>query len=100
MPCFISQAVVDDAARYSKLGWRFFFTNTPRQNGTTHMSDYAQHAGMATFTGVSMANLLIASECDFFVGTLGSNWNRLINELRCTSGRLQAGYVALNYGQY
>ena len=48
---------------------------------------------------ISLANLLIAAQCDYFIGSLGSNWNRLINELRLTSGRLKAGYLGLNMAE-
>ncbi|GJP61805.1 hypothetical protein CLOP_g18931 [Closterium sp. NIES-67] len=45
---------------------------------------------------VKFANLLIAAECDHFVGMLSSNWNRLIDGLRSTNGRLFSGYMALS----
>eukprot|EP00850_Spirogloea_muscicola_P002021 SM000007S20981 [mRNA] locus=s7:1351746:1354605:+ [translate_table: standard] len=48
---------------------------------------------------LSFVNLLVQSQADYFVGTLGSNWDRLVDELRKTNGRLRAGFIALNYGQ-
>eukprot|EP00850_Spirogloea_muscicola_P020327 SM000212S06920 [mRNA] locus=s212:186294:189231:- [translate_table: standard] len=48
---------------------------------------------------LSFVNLLVQSQADYFVGTLGSNWDRLVDELRKTNGRLRSGFIALNYGQ-
>ena len=39
--------------------------------------------GKLNTTYTWMLQLLMALECDAFVGTRGSNWNRLIDELRC-----------------
>ena len=39
------------------------------------------HEGSWLFLN-SILNLFVAIECEYFVGTQGSNWNRLINELR------------------
>ena len=92
------QSVVDSTPHYKS--WKFFYTDTPRQRGNITMSDYSNMVGTDVLVGVSFANLIIASQCDYFVGVLGSNWNRLINELRSTNGRLHGGYVTLNYGQW
>eukprot|EP00850_Spirogloea_muscicola_P000353 SM000001S04755 [mRNA] locus=s1:2056785:2059406:+ [translate_table: standard] len=91
------QAVVDQAPKYGR--WSFFFTKMPRQGRGTTMERYEKGSGMETATGVAFAQLLIAAECDYFIGVLGSNWNRLINELRVTGGRLRAGYLGLNIGE-
>ena len=88
------QAVIDGTRDYT--GWSFYYSNTPRQSGDLAMYDYKMRVGPETVVGDSFSNLLIASQCDYFVGVLGSNWNRLINEFRSTCGRLHAGYVALN----
>eukprot|EP00271_Cylindrocystis_brebissonii_P010645 TRINITY_DN2690_c0_g1_i1.p1 TRINITY_DN2690_c0_g1~~TRINITY_DN2690_c0_g1_i1.p1 ORF type:complete len:221 (-),score=26.59 TRINITY_DN2690_c0_g1_i1:628-1290(-) len=76
--------------------WTFLFTRNPRQNATTKFHEYETEAGVRNILETSLVNLLIACECDYFVGTLGSNWNRLINELRSTNGGLKATYLALN----
>ena len=60
------------------------------------MTKYLTSIGVDNSVGSSFANLLISSECDYFVGVLASNWNRLIDERRSTNGRISAGYVALN----
>ena len=76
------------------------FSKIPRQQGTMSMGDYEMMVGRDVLLGASFVNLLISSECDYFVGVLGSNWNRLIDELRSTNGRLYAGYVSLNQGEF
>ncbi|CAI6002031.1 unnamed protein product [Closterium sp. NIES-65] len=97
LPCS-SQSVIDELDSYSD--WTFMYSKNKRQLGSTQMLEYERAAGLEQLVGVSFANLLIASECDFFVGPLGSNWNRLINNLRDTNGRVHAGYVALNTGEW
>ncbi|CAI5533116.1 unnamed protein product [Closterium sp. Naga37s-1] len=92
------EGVVKRSSRFGN--WNFFYSKVPRQKGKETMSHYLRRTGMARVVGASFANLLVSSECDYFVGVLGSNWNRLINELRLTNGRLFAGYVALNFDEW
>ncbi|CAI5481252.1 unnamed protein product [Closterium sp. Yama58-4] len=92
------QSVIDQLDSYND--WTFLYSKNKRQLGSTQMLEYEKAAGLEQLVGVSFANLLIASECDFFVGPLGSNWNRLINNLRDTNGRVNVGYVALNTGEW
>ncbi|CAI5482750.1 unnamed protein product [Closterium sp. Yama58-4] len=93
------QSVVEEAKEQHR-DWTFLFTQNPRQEGTMTMHEYEAAVGADVLVGLSFVNLIIASQCDYFVGTLGSNWNRLIDELRCTNGRLFSGYLALNHGQW
>eukprot|EP00850_Spirogloea_muscicola_P016738 SM000138S00045 [mRNA] locus=s138:276673:278849:+ [translate_table: standard] len=89
------QQVIDDSQRFGK--WRFLYTEVQRQSSfNVSMVEYEETGGLEIMTGQAFANLLIASECDYFVGVLRSNWNRLINELRITNGRQLNGYIALN----
>ena len=92
------QTVVDEAKDYS--AWTFLYTRNKRQLCTTKMKDYELSIGKQGLLDVSFANLLISAECDYFIGTPASNWNRLINELRLTNGRFQAGYITLNFGEW
>ncbi|CAI5960629.1 unnamed protein product [Closterium sp. NIES-64] len=94
-----AQSVVEEAKEQHR-DWTFLFTQNPRQEGTMTMHEYEAAVGADVLVGLSFVNLIIASQCDYFVGTLGSNWNRLIDELRCTNGRLFSGYLALNHGQW
>ncbi|GJP29117.1 hypothetical protein CLOM_g11305 [Closterium sp. NIES-68] len=93
------QTVVDEAvSRFQD--WIFLFTKVQRQTGNKFFYSYEQSAGPGAVTAASFVNLLVASQCDFFIGALASNWNRLINELRLTNGRYRSGYLALNHAEW
>ncbi|GJP56336.1 hypothetical protein CLOM_g15398 [Closterium sp. NIES-68] len=56
-------------------------------------------SSLASAMGVmasTFSQLLIASECDYFVGALSSPSAMLINELRSTNGRQQSGFISLD----
>ncbi|GJP34996.1 hypothetical protein CLOM_g19466 [Closterium sp. NIES-68] len=92
------QAVIDEAALFP--GWEFHHTRNPRvRKGATAMTHFESALGHELAAAVSFANLLVAAQADYYVGALGSNWNRLINELRVTGGRLKAGYLSVNYDE-
>ena len=46
-----------------------------------------------------LSQLFLALECDTWVGTRNSNWNRLIDELRCTIMDKCHMHVFLELGQ-
>ncbi|CAI5476211.1 unnamed protein product [Closterium sp. Yama58-4] len=52
--------------------------------------------GAMGVTASMLSQLLIASECDYFVGALSSSSAKLLNELRSTNGRLQSGFITLD----
>ena len=57
----------------------------------------------ASLYSISLANLMLGSHpnCKAFVQTTGSNWNRLINEMRRTDGlRHDAVFVDLESGEW
>ncbi|CAI5966613.1 unnamed protein product [Closterium sp. NIES-64] len=60
------QSVIDQSQQYKD--WAFLYSTNPRQNGTTSIFEYEQTAGVAKLAGISLANLLISSQADFFVG--------------------------------
>ena len=92
--------------------WTLLYTATPRGVGGSGAAsrEAAVHLPSAAVQrlGVStqqhLLNLLIALECSAFVGTRGSNWNRLIDELRCiwvpncNGIYVEAGDNAAEYG--
>ncbi|CAI5488076.1 unnamed protein product [Closterium sp. Naga37s-1] len=47
-------------------------------------------------TANMLSQLLIASECDYFVGALSSSSAQLLNELRSTNGRMLSGFISLD----
>jgi len=69
--------------------WTMFWYDVPRNNidGRTQLTAFAsgskKQMSRAHLTRIWWLQLLMALECDAWVGTRGSNWNRLIDELRC-----------------
>ncbi|CAI5948666.1 unnamed protein product [Closterium sp. NIES-65] len=90
-------AVINEAATPLYAGWTFLYA----ANGRLPEGALDPHAYDALQSpAASLASLLIAAQCDVFIGSLGSNWSRLINELRATNGRLYNGFVAMNLGEW
>ncbi|CAI5997216.1 unnamed protein product [Closterium sp. NIES-64] len=46
--------------------------------------------------GERMARLVVAAQCDAFVGMHGDEWAELLDEMRCTGGRRQSRFVFIN----
>ncbi|CAI7876880.1 unnamed protein product [Closterium sp. NIES-54] len=100
-----AQSVIDATSLY--LDWTFFYLTNTRQSDNSAAQQRLQQGeedlrayDSEQSVAVSFASLLIAAQCDLFVGSLGSNWSRLINDLRSTNGRLLAGFLALNLGEF
>ncbi|GJP39246.1 hypothetical protein CLOM_g23637 [Closterium sp. NIES-68] len=86
-----AQSVIDETNNYKE--WTFFYGSNQRQSeASMEKHDYEKSQSVAS----SLASLLIAAQSDYFIGVLGSNWSRLMNELRCTNGRLFSSFIALN----
>ncbi|CAI5466398.1 unnamed protein product [Closterium sp. Yama58-4] len=91
-----TQANVDRAVA-DHLSWSFYYSSNARQQEAVGgLREYEWVQSVA----VSFASVLIAAQCDYFVGSLGSNWSRLMNELRSTNGRLGAGFIADNVEEW
>ncbi|CAI5471660.1 unnamed protein product, partial [Closterium sp. Yama58-4] len=89
------ESVVKESASY--LDWKFLHSSNSRQPvGSKSSREYERMQSVAA----SFASVIIASQCDYFVGALGSNWSRLINELRSTNGRLLNGFYTVNMGEW
>ena len=64
--------------------WIVRFSELPRANSNgDHQLDVFSRVPRARLTQLWLLQLLMALECDAWVGTRKSNWNRLIDELRC-----------------
>jgi hypothetical protein len=74
--------------------WDFLYTT-----GLPRVSENRGIGRSREITDQSFVNLVIAVECDYFVGVPGSNWNRLIDEIRRTTGKRRQGHIALNMGE-
>ncbi|EFJ15999.1 hypothetical protein SELMODRAFT_117224 [Selaginella moellendorffii] len=92
------QNVIDESKEYE--GWNFFFTDIKRQVGATSMAEYMASLGKRKNFENSYVNLLMAADCDFFVGVLGSTWSYAIDCLRMTSGKVKAGFLTVNPVNY
>ncbi|CAI5477688.1 unnamed protein product [Closterium sp. Yama58-4] len=86
------QSVIEETSSFPD--WTFHYTTSGRVTSATQMQE--EHVKDKQRTGEIFANLIITTQADYFVGALASNWNRLIDELRSTNGRLYSGHVALN----
>lgn len=42
---------------------------------------------------IAFANVVLAGQCDMFIGSLLLPTNQLVNQLRLTNGKLRAGYI-------
>ncbi|GJP50995.1 hypothetical protein CLOM_g10148 [Closterium sp. NIES-68] len=89
------ESVIQESTTYPD--WKFLYSSNSRQPIDAKSNrEYEFSQSVAA----SFASAIIASQCDYFVGALGSNWSRLINELRATNGRLLNGFIAINMGDW
>ncbi|CAI5501373.1 unnamed protein product [Closterium sp. Naga37s-1] len=89
------ESVVKESALYAD--WKFLYSSNSRQPVDSRTSRVYE---LTQSVAASFASVIIASQCDYFVGALGSNWSRLINELRSTNGRLLSGFYTVNMGDW
>jgi hypothetical protein len=78
------EAVLSEAQDAAKDGWSIVHSDIKRSNSgpLAQVLDLGKdRAGYTTRT--HLLQLLMSLECDAWIGTRGSNWNRLIDELRC-----------------
>lgn len=81
--------VIEDATNVTKFlntvspdgSWTVYFSQIPRINAGPMEQLAANPRTMLTMSW--MLQLFMAIECDMWAGTRGSNWNRLIDEVRC-----------------
>ncbi|EFJ32564.1 hypothetical protein SELMODRAFT_407539 [Selaginella moellendorffii] len=88
------QNVVDESKEYK--GWNFYYSDVPRQVGTIRMAEYMALLGDKKAFDTAFVNLVMAADCDFFVGVLGSTWSYITDDLRMTSGKIKAGFLSVN----
>eukprot|EP01059_Diplonema_ambulator_P008710 TRINITY_DN18390_c0_g1_i1.p1 TRINITY_DN18390_c0_g1~~TRINITY_DN18390_c0_g1_i1.p1 ORF type:complete len:481 (+),score=42.97 TRINITY_DN18390_c0_g1_i1:95-1537(+) len=88
--------VLQETKVYEAEGWRFHWTDNFRSNDGSP-NDYAMLVGPSMLGEISFTNLLIQEQlCTHWIGTDKSNWNRLINELRLTTGSYGSPYIQIN----
>lgn len=82
-------------------GWRFYYTKVVRQRKADgKMANYEEGLGLQKSMDNAFVNLMIAAGCDFFVGTMGSTWSVVIDDLRRTSGKEPRGMLSVNKDRY
>lgn len=60
------------------------------------MWHYEKRMGRELSSANAFVNLMLSSEADYFVLTMGSTWSLLIDNLRSTNGRLRRGVLSVN----
>ncbi|KAH8812746.1 hypothetical protein F5884DRAFT_856041 [Xylogone sp. PMI_703] len=66
----------------SNARWTWYWSDIPRLN-TSPETQLREFGNRTDLTIKWILQLVMAIECDVFVGTRGSGWNRLIDSLRC-----------------
>jgi len=78
----LNDALSAKPATYGR--WVLHYSNLPRINSNGHQQlDVFTSIPRARLTQLWLLQLLLALECDAWIGTRSSNWNRMIDELRC-----------------
>ena len=79
----VSKAVLTAGIDGRRGAWIVSWWDVPRENsnGKSQLANFNLPRGKLTI--IWWLQLFIALEADAWVGTRGSNWNRLIDELRC-----------------
>lgn len=86
----IREAEAWNAAHPDTTQWQFIYLNDPKQNN--HYS-----APMARWHFV---NAYLLGAADAFVMTTGSNWCRIINEMRKTEGKYLYAFKDMDVGEW
>ncbi len=63
------------------IGWVMYLSKLQRMN--TGPSEQLAKFGRTGLSVQWLYQLFLALECDVWIGTRNSNWNRLIDEMRC-----------------
>ncbi|GJP69935.1 hypothetical protein CLOP_g931 [Closterium sp. NIES-67] len=93
--------VVQEASRLLSPRWAVKYTAFPRQGASNvSMQSYEADVGVGPTSDNAFVNLVLAAEADLFVGTLGSTWSVLIDNLRVTGGKEKAGFLSVNKDRY
>lgn len=87
-----AQPVVEESKSFTN--WQFHLVDIPRvKNGQNSEEGELLEESLGLRALKHLANLQVATDCDYYIGALESNWSRNLNELRMTSGRLNAGFL-------
>eukprot|EP00897_Mesotaenium_endlicherianum_P006923 jgi/Mesen1/6259/ME000323S05386 len=92
------QPVIEETRKYPHL--RFYYSDVRRQGLLESMHDYEARLGKQRSTDNGFVNLLMAANCQLFVGALGSTWSSVIDDLRVTGGKLRQGFMTVNLDRF
>jgi len=88
--------VIEETRQYA--AYRFIFTEHPRHNEFSPMEQAKRIGYNETLN--SFINLELSMLCQGFVLTTGSNWSRLLDELRLTRGKWNTPVLDIEPGQW
>ncbi|KAK6345113.1 hypothetical protein TWF718_007043 [Orbilia javanica] len=90
---------INPVRSFGNIDWTWYYSNIPRVDGGP-MANLALVHNKTDSLITHMMQLWMAVECDTFVGNRNSNWNKMIDSIRCTlmdkcrSPYIDAGFVA------
>ncbi|KAK6505232.1 hypothetical protein TWF481_007149 [Arthrobotrys musiformis] len=90
---------VNPIRSFGNIDWTWYFSNIPRVDGGPQANLELVHNKTDSLL-THMMQLWMAIECDTFVGNRNSNWNKMIDAIRCTlmdkcrAPYIDAGFVA------
>ena len=90
------EVITSLSQRYPNTSFAWIKYDRIETNGPGSLTNGAQEREMIA----SMANLYVAVQADFFVGSLSSNWCRLIHELERTRGDAGYDYYTVDSSQH
>ncbi|EGX47383.1 hypothetical protein AOL_s00083g476 [Orbilia oligospora ATCC 24927] len=90
---------VNPVRSFGNVDWTWYYSNIPRVDGGPQANLALAHNKTDSLL-THMMQLWMAVECDTFVGNRNSNWNKMIDAIRCTlmdkcrAPYIDAGFVA------
>ncbi|KAK6360731.1 hypothetical protein TWF730_006858 [Orbilia blumenaviensis] len=78
---------------FGNIDWTWYYSNIPRVDGGPQANLALAHNKTDSLL-THMMQLWMAVECDTFVGNRNSNWNKMIDAIRCTlMDKCRAPYI-------
>lgn len=90
------EVIANLTSQHPETNFAWIKYNRIEENSPGSLKNGAQEQEMIA----SMANLYVAAQADFFVGSLSSNWCRLIHELERTRGDAGYDYYTVDSSQH
>lgn len=84
--------ILEELRAGNNFGFTVYAMNISRMPDAGHW-EVMKKDGPREVALFSLVQLLIQTECDWFLGTRLSNWSRLIDELRKVNGKARTPYL-------